>query len=177
MNLLITAAAHVAKLFNKRPVDFNRAVVSITYRGLLKGYSWRNIMFLGKQIAKETGYGDSRSIQEDKNAWGMNCVHVRETTQVSCRTTSSGEVLGQYRSIDSSCLDRLIWDNYWGFDSHKRDDSYPEQVGTKYHTNPGYIGSVESYPDSDVRAAMLTAVFMIPLELLLAMKAIEFLKK
>ena len=74
-----------------------------------KGYSWRNIRALVQQIAHETGWGTSNSVEVDNNLWGMNCVSIRETTQNGCRETNSGEVLGTYSSRWDSVRDRYMW--------------------------------------------------------------------
>ena len=177
VNVMVAMAAHVASLLNNKTVAFNKAIVSLTYRGLLKGYSWANLTWLGKQVAHETAWGDSRSIHEDKNAWGMNRVYVRDTTQIGHRTTDAGEELGVYSTIDSSTIDRFLWDNYWGFDGSKSSTSYPAEVGTKYHTSNGYVGAVDAVDAGAIRIAMITAVVMVPVEILLIGKAIAILKK
>lgn len=174
---MVQIAATIAGLLNKQSKAFNVAVCSITYRALAKGYSWSNIQFLGKQIAQETGWGRSNSINEDANAWGMNCVSVRENLQIGCRQTSNGEVLGQYDSIDASCADRLLWDDYWGIDAHKASAAYGAEVAAKYHTSSGYGDAVAAIDGGAIRTAMIVAVLVVPIEIFIAYKAFNLIVK
>lgn len=95
----------------------------------------------------------------------MNCVAIRPTTQTSC--TDNEESLGIYNDIYDSCVDRFIWDNYWGFDLAKSDDDYPNQVCTKYHTSPTYLPSVNSLGLSVAKFVRVIVLIVVPLEILL----------
>jgi hypothetical protein len=176
VNAMVQIAAWIATALNNKSLAFNKAVVSTTYRGLAKGYSFANIVWLGKQVAHETAWGTSMSMDVDNNAWGMNCVHTRETTQTSCREAQN-EVLGQYRSIDSSCADRFMWDAYWGFDADKRSPEYGQIVSSKYHTSDGYAPAVAAIDGSPVRTAVLAAILIVPVELFILFQIGKFFKK
>lgn len=170
-------AGWVASLLNRKTVAFNAAVASITYRALARGYSLANIQFLAKQIAHETGWGTSNSIDVDQNAWGMNCVSVRETTQIGCRQATQNEVLGQYDSVDSSCHDRLLWDDYWGYDAYKSNTQYPIEIAAKYHTSTGYASAVGAIDNGPIRIAVFTAILLVPVELFMLTKVFQFIKR
>ena len=173
---MVQIAARIAGLLNKQALAFNVAVCSITYRALAKGYSFSNIVWLGKQIAHETAWGTSNSMDVDNNAWGMNCVTTRETTQIGCREAQN-EVLGQYGSIDASCADRLMWDSYWGFDANKREPAYGQVISSKYHTSDGYAPAVDAIGSSPVRTAVITAIVLVPVELFMVFGIVKFFKK
>lgn len=176
MERLITApSALLARLLNKKSSEYNRAVASITVRALLKGYSIRNVVWLAKQIAHETAWGTSNSMEVDKNPWGMNCVSVRETTQTGCREAANGERLGQYSSIASSCADRLLWDSYWGYDADKRNPNYPQIVSERYHTSPSYAPKVSAVDIRPVRIAVFAAILTVPAELFILYKLFNFI--
>ena len=176
VNVMVQIAARVASLLNKKALAFNLAVCSITYRALAKGYSFANIIWLGKQVAHETAWGTSNSIGVDNNAWGMNCVSSRETNQIGCREAQN-EVLGQYSSIDASCADRLMWDNYWGFDANKREPAYGQIISTKYHTSDGYAPAVDAIASNPVRIAVLTAILIVPVELFMVFQIAKLFRK
>ena len=174
---MVQIAERLAAALNKKSLRFNEAVCSVTYRALCKGYSFANCVWLGKQIAHETGWGTSNSIEVDRNAWGMNCVSTRETTQIGCRQATPNEALGQYHSVDSSCADRLLWDDYWGISAHKRDNTYPAHVSAKYHTSDGYIHAVDAVNAGPVRTAVLTAILLVPMEVFMLFQLLKFFKK
>jgi hypothetical protein len=175
VNLIAAIAARVASLLNNKSLAYNKAVASITYRALAKGYSISNISWLAKQIALETNWGTSNSIEVDLNAWGMNCVSSRETNQIGCREVSNFESLGQYASLDASCADRLSWDMYWGYDSYKRSTLYPEMVSQKYHTSTDYVNTVSAVNSRSARVAVWVSVFMIPTEAFLLWRLFKYL--
>lgn len=174
VNLIAAIAARVASLLNNKSLAYNKAVASITYRALAKGYSIANIKWLAKQIALETNWGTSNSIEVDLNAWGMNCVSSRETTQIGCREVNSYESLGQYSSIDASCADRLYWDSYWGYDTHKRSTQYPQMVGQKYHTSSNYVDSVSAFNSRPAGIAVWVSIIMIPTEAFLLWRFFKY---
>lgn len=174
-NVITAPAGIVASLLNNRSRVYNKAVAGITYRALAKGYSISNIIWLAQQIALETNWGDSNSMEIDLNAWGMNCVSTRETTQIGCREVLNGEVLGQYSSIGSSNTDRLLWDTYWGYDSLKRSNEYSEVVSSKYHASLDYADTVSSVDSRSARIAVWTAILMVPTEAYLLWKFFKFL--
>lgn len=174
-NVITAPAGIVSRLLNNKSFAYNKAVAGITYRALSKGYSIPNIIWLAKQIALETNWGLSNSFTMDNNAWGMNCVSSRETTQIGCREVTNSEVLGQYSSIGFSNTDRLLWDTYWGYDSHKRSISYPEVVSSTYHASPEYADTVSSVDSRSARIAVWTAILMVPTEAYLLWRFFKFL--
>ena len=174
-NVITVPTAHVARLLNKRSLAYNKAVAGITYRALAKGYSIPNIIWLAQQIALETNWGNSNSLDVDRNAWGMNCVSTRETTQIGCRETDSGEVLGQYTTVGDSSADRLLWDSYFGYDSYKRSNDYPEQVSSKYHTSPNYADTVSAVDSRSARIAVWISLLMVPTEAYILWKILKIL--
>lgn len=146
------------------------AVAAIILQGGLRGYSWGNLFWLSKQVAHETAWGTSNSMELDANAFGMNCVQIRETTQTGCRETSTGEVLGVYPSVWRSVRDRYLWDNYWDIADYRKSSQYPTEVGRYYHTSSGYINQVTAVDESRIKRVMWLTAVMLPVELM-AVKA------
>lgn len=76
----------------------------------------------------------------------MSKVRLRPTTQVEGRPaldgTGQNNTIGIYSSVYSSWIDRLMWDEYYGFDKYKSSEDYARLVGTKYHKSGSYTGSV-----------------------------------
>lgn len=173
-NLIIAPAAIVSSLLNKRSRAYNRAVAGITYRALAKGYSIKNIIWLAQQIALETAWGESNSLEVDQNAWGMNCVSRRETNQIGCREVPGDESLGQYASVGASSTDRLTWDSYWGYDAYRRSDDYPQVVSQKYHASPEYADTVSAVDLRSARISVWTAIIAVPTEAYLLMRLFKF---
>lgn len=175
VNLIAAPSAAISSLLNRKSYSFNQAVAQLTVCGLSKGYSIKNIIFLAQQIAQETAWATSYSYHNDFNAWGMNCVSSRNTEQVGCRETDSGEVLGMYDSVYRSTIDRFLWDSYWGFDSLKRSPEYAEAISSKYHTSPNYASTVSSIDTGSIRVAVYTAILTTPVELFLLYKLFKYL--
>lgn len=175
VNLIAAPSAAISSLLNSKNYSFNQAVAQLTVCGLVKGYSIKNIIFLAQQIAQETAWATSYSYHNDFNAWGMNCVSSRETTQIGCRETDSGEVLGMYDNVYRSTVDRFLWDSYWGYDSLKRSTDYAETISKKYHTSVNYASAVSNIDTRSIRIAVYTAILTTPVELFLLYKLFKYI--
>ena len=175
VNLIAAPSAAISSLLNGKTYAYNKAIAQLTALGLVKGYSIKNIVFLAQQIAQETAWATSYSFHNDFNAWGMNCVSSRDTTQVGCRETDSGEVLGMYDNVYRSTADRFLWDSYWGYDSLKRSPEYAEVISSKYHTSPDYASTVSNIDTRSVRIAVYAAIITTPVELFLLYKLFKYI--
>lgn len=163
----------LAKLINPKTGE---VAVSVYSLGTALGYSGKNIDFIYKQFILETAAGKSVAFRQDLNAFGMNEVNVRETTQIGARRVSPNEVLGQYASVWASCVDYFLWADYWGLDAFKRSTDFPERVGDIYHVNPDYTASVASTTAVGLTAGKAITWLVLPLEFLAIQKIWNFFK-
>ena len=81
-----------AKLLNP---NTGEVAVSVFALGTLLGYSQQNLLFIYKQFLWEAARGTSNVFKTYNNAFGMNAVNVRQTTQTGTYETSV-ETLGIY---------------------------------------------------------------------------------
>lgn len=178
---VITAPARLLlRLIKKDTGEVDSAIYTLA---LLQGYSTGNARWLAKQFRHETAHGTSYSFKNDLNAWGMNKVNVRPTTQTGSRPVggsqailNTGEVLGVYPSLWASVVDRFWWDSYWGLDAFKRSTDYPERVGEIYHASPSYSANVSAVNPSGYTTAVAVTWMMLPLEIFAIQKIWEYFK-
>lgn len=154
--------------------DFCHAVLCTQLVFTFKGYSQSNVMWLCKQIAHETAWGTSLSMKIDRNAWGMNCVSIRENKQAGCRETNSGEVLGVYPGVWDSCLCRHLWDDYWGIADSKKLTEYSAQVSERYHSSANYRDAVSSVDSQRISRVYWVNAALVPLELFIASQILKY---
>lgn len=165
----------VAWFTGEHPAFVHGALLTAVYF-LSKGYSVRNIRALVQQMAHETAWGTSYSVETDNNLWGMNCVSLRETSQNGCRETNSGEVLGTYSSLWHSVRDRYLWDDYWGYTDYRKSSNYMETISERYHASPNYSGAVLSVSETRVNRVLTGILFVVPLEGIALVKFLKLLK-
>lgn len=165
---LITAIPRsiAGRLLNRKP-EIIEAWAYVYVQGFLRGYSLGVCDWLNKQAALESGFGESFSIQTDKNPFGMSAVSTRQTTQTGSRETESGIVRGVYASVWDAVKDRFMWDEYFGTEAHKRDlDKYANAVGDVYYPGGNYSSAVGATSVDDARMTGLFVWAMVPVELI-----------
>ena len=143
--------------------------VSVFALGTLLGYSQQNLMFIYKQFLWETARGTSNVFKTYNNAFGMNAVNVRQTTQTGTYETSV-ETLGIYPSVWSSVVDYFLWADYWSLDDFKRSDDYAQAASNIYHLSATYSYNVGSISPTGWNLGRLVTLTCLPLELLAIQK-------
>jgi hypothetical protein len=174
IKVLAWLPSQALKLTKSLPLKYAQACVYTYILGVYRGYSFENITFMINQITHETGHGLSNAIESYNNTNGMNCVSTRPTTQTSC--TENAESLGIYSDIYDSVIDRFMWDDYWGFDTLRTNDSYIEAAANRYHTSSSYSSIVSSLGTSVPNASRLVSLVVVPMELLLPIFLYKYAK-
>jgi hypothetical protein len=138
--------------------------------GTLQGYSKNNLEWMSRQMCLETAHGTSNGMINRNNAFGMSCVSVRQNTQIGCEEVSPVETQGVYSNLWSSVVDRFMWDDYWGVDSAKSADDYPQRVSAIYHASGTYVDNVSATAPTGFRIAVVATWLALPLEILAIQK-------
>lgn len=159
VNAITRLLGQFLALVTERPSKYWTALVSVYALGLPRGYSRSNLEWMCKQVALETGWGESKGLLEDSNAWGMSRVRKRPTTQTGWRELADGNTLGSYANVTDSVRDRFMWDEYFNTSELRKDPGYPKRVAERYlQEKPGYLDSVDRLGGQDARTAGLALV-------------------
>lgn len=126
-----------------------------------------NLRWMCKQSVLESASSTSNVFAVCNNAWGMNAVSVRKTTQEGTYEAPNGEKLGVYPTLFAGALDRFYWDDYWGYNGYKRNDDYPQIVASRYHESTGYNPAVYAVDNPDFPLALGSVILALPVELLI----------
>ena len=161
----ITAPAKLLSLISKKPQIFTDALTIAI--GLIRGYSLANLKWMCKQSVLESAASTSNVFQVCNNAWGMNAVTVRKTTQEGIYEAPNGEKLGVYPTLFAGALDRFYWDDYWGYSAYKRNTDYAQIVSNRYHESTGYAPAVDAVDNSAFRTAFVAVIAALPVELII----------
>lgn len=114
---------------------------AILYIFLLKGYSFKDVIYLLKQSDHETGYLTSGFSLTYNNVFGMHYPYTRPTTALGKVNGDGGEV-ATYSDIYNSVYDRFLWDNY--NDIHNSINYQTQVLQHNYNLNPNYNNIVNS---------------------------------
>lgn len=159
VNAITRLLGQFLALVTNQPSKYWQALLAVYALGLPRGYSRANLEWMCKQVALETGWGTSKGLLEDSNAWGMSRVRTRPTTQSGWRQLSDGNTLGQYDNVTDSVRDRFMWDDYWNTSELRKDPGYPRRVAERYlQEKPEYLDSVDRLGGQDARTAGLALV-------------------
>jgi hypothetical protein len=175
MELLMVLPALLTSL-GKTTIKQSKAFYYVWFYGLLYGYSISNIQWMCKQVILETGWGGSRLLESNNNAFGMSCSNNPANLQIGCEQLSDGNTNAKFKSIKTSVKDRFLWDRkrFTVPYAHRKLSSYAQEVSDRYipSSSTSYYQSVTNL-NVNSGYIFLTYCIFIPVEILLIIKLIK----